>query len=329
MDHSQPLVEADAPEQRPHHQGPASLGVRPVEYGRLQAPGDVPQPLERDPVADRVLRRRQVALDAVREGIHTRPRGQLGGEASGQLGVADRDARQEVRAQDDRLAAGLREQDQCASARLAAGPRGGRDRDHRRQVGGDPIEAPGGEVVVGQSARVRDQQPHGLRRVDRAPPSQPDHTVATPVVVDLEGGQDIPFGGVGVDLAEDGRRFEAPDDLVDQARRHQAPVGDDQWPRDPEPCQLRRQVSSRPFPEQDAIGEREDRGYWPGFRADFGPGRVVFHSAQIPPRLASRPSISADACQSPRALAFSTPVRRARVASSTSSDSRYDCPSCW
>ena len=329
MDHSQPLVEADAPEQRPHHQRPACLGVRAVEYGRLQAPGDVPQPLQRDPVADRVLRRRQIALDAVRERVHTRPRGQVGGEASGQLGVADRDARQQVRAQDDRLAARLRQQDQCTSARLAAGPRGRRDRDHRRQVGGDPVEAPGGEVVVGQAARVRDQQPHALRRVDRAAPSQPDHPVATLVAVDLEGGQDIPLGGVGVDLAEDGRRFEAPADLVDQARRHQAPVGDDQRPRDSEPCQLRRQEGSRTFPEQDAIGKREDRGDGPGFRAVFGPGRIVAHSAQIPPRFASRPSISADACQSPRALAFSTPVRRARVASSTSSDSRYDCPSCW
>ena len=70
------------------------------------------------------------------------PAVRTGGSPQGQLGVADRRARQQVRAEDDRLPPGLGKLDQGASPRLAAGSRGRRDGDHRRQVGGDPLHAP-------------------------------------------------------------------------------------------------------------------------------------------------------------------------------------------
>ena len=88
-------------------------------------------------------------------------------------------ARQQVRAQDDRLATGLGKLDQCPAARLAARPRGGRNRDHRRHRGPDLVLTPSGQVVVGQPAGMGDQQPDRLGGIDRAAAADPDQAVAT------------------------------------------------------------------------------------------------------------------------------------------------------
>src|SRR6516165_10230891 len=41
-----------------------------------------------------------------------------------------------------------------------------------------PVAAVSGEVIVGQPARMRDEQPDGLGRVDRTPATEPDQAVA-------------------------------------------------------------------------------------------------------------------------------------------------------
>ena len=147
--------------------------------GRLQALEDRAQPLDGDPVADRVKRGREVALHAVREGIHP-GRGRQGRrQAEGQLRVADRRARQQVGAQDDRLSAGLGELDQGPAAGLAAGAR--RWWGPRPWAAGPGRSGPGPrrQVVIGQPARMRDEEPDRLGRVDRAPAAEADQAVAS------------------------------------------------------------------------------------------------------------------------------------------------------
>ena len=106
------------------------------------------------------------------------------------------------------------------------------------------VEPAGRQVVVGQAARVRGQQPDGLRRVDRAAAAQADQAVAPPVAVGVEARQDVGLGRVGLDAVEDDRAVRAPATTSSTRPEATQPrVGDDQRPRDAQPGQLLGQVA--------------------------------------------------------------------------------------
>ncbi len=92
---------------------------------------------------------------------------------------------------------------------------------------------PGRQVVVGQGPRVCDHQADGFRRVDRASPAQTNQAVALLGLVTCHAGQYVGLGGVGLDLVEDDRSVQLRNHVIDQPRRTQAGVGDDQWPTTP------------------------------------------------------------------------------------------------
>src|SRR6516164_6302135 len=86
MDHAEPLVKTDPPEQRSHHQPSASLEVSTVADCGLEPTRHVLQTLERDPVADRVYGDRKVTFDAMRERIHPGRGGQCRWQPDGERG---------------------------------------------------------------------------------------------------------------------------------------------------------------------------------------------------------------------------------------------------
>ncbi len=72
-------------------------------------------------------------------------------------------------------------------------------------AGLDLVLASPSQVVVRESARMRDHEPDRLGGVDRTAASHPDHSVALCVAIATETSQNVFFGRVGLDLAEDDR----------------------------------------------------------------------------------------------------------------------------
>ena len=99
-------------------------------------------------VGTRLLARRHVGLDGVRERVDAGVRGDRRRRADGQQRVADRVARDQVRARDADLHLGLRVGDDRDRRRLRAGAGGGRERDQRHAPGRAP-------TARGSSPRAR------------------------------------------------------------------------------------------------------------------------------------------------------------------------------
>lgn len=195
------------------------------------------------------------------EGVHAGPRGQRRREVARQFGVADRRARQEVGTRDDRLATGLGELNQSASPRLAPGPGRRGHRHHGRHRRLDSVLAPTSQVVVGKSARVRDQQTDCLGDIDWAASTEADESIASRVAVDRQAGQDVFLGRIGLDLPVDDHSFlERGDHLLHQPGGQETGIGHDQWPVESQPAQFGDQQTTGACPEQDPIREREDGG---------------------------------------------------------------------
>ena len=140
MHRAEPLLERQpALERAHHHLGPrrevAAVGTSPFEV----AP-DPPGAVERDRLGRRIVARRQERLDAVRQRVEPGRRGEPRRQPEGQLRIADRPLRDQVRADEAELAA-VGERQQRRPPDLRAGPRRRRDGDHRRDRRGDPRRA--------------------------------------------------------------------------------------------------------------------------------------------------------------------------------------------
>ena len=131
MHRAQALLEDHRAFHRRHRHVVARLAVRAVPRRALDVRPGLLQPIERDAVGRRVEGVRQEAFDVVREGVHARAGGEMRRQAHGQLGIDQRQLGDQVRAADRELAAGVHD-DHAAAAHLAAGARGRRDGDDRR-----------------------------------------------------------------------------------------------------------------------------------------------------------------------------------------------------
>ncbi len=95
-----------------------------------------PHGFQRDALAERVEERAAPRFQRMGQRVHAGPRRDVGGQADGQLGIGDDDARQHLRVEDDLLGVVGGIGDDGGAADLGAGAGGGRHRDDRRDAVG-------------------------------------------------------------------------------------------------------------------------------------------------------------------------------------------------
>ena len=131
---AQVLLEGDRAHHRAHHHVAARACRLPGSRTAVEqrARGDA-RAFERDAVAQRVVGRRQVALDVVRQRVHAGGGGHRRRQAERQLGVGEHHLGQDLRREDHALDVRVVLADDAAAADLAAGARGRRQGDEVRQ----------------------------------------------------------------------------------------------------------------------------------------------------------------------------------------------------
>ena len=134
VDGAEALLEGEAAFERAHHHLGAGGEVAAVGEGALEAAPDAAGAVERDRFGGRVVAGGEEGLDAVRERVEAGGGGEAGRQAEGELGIADRALRDQVRADEAELA-GVGEGEERGAADLGAGAGGGRDGDDRGDGG--------------------------------------------------------------------------------------------------------------------------------------------------------------------------------------------------
>jgi hypothetical protein len=158
--------------------------LRSVDGGR-QVLLHQPQPLDRDPLRQRVVGRRAIGLEAVGKRVHARRRGELGRQADGEPGVEEGELRHHLRVKDDLLLVRLGMGDDAGPADLGAGPGGGRHRDDGRDGVGVGPRPPVADVLeVEDRPGLAVHEGDELADVERRAAAEGDHAV---VVAVLEG----------------------------------------------------------------------------------------------------------------------------------------------
>ena len=149
----------------------------------------------------------KISLQVVRHRIHARRCRDVSGKAERQLRIADRHGRDQIRAEDHRLASCGLQRDHGAAAHFAARAGGGGDRDHGRKRGTDFVPAVLQVVVVFEGQGMSRFQPNGLAGIDRASAPQSDHAVAVLSLIDFNAGKNARLGRIPLHPVE-GRPFE-------------------------------------------------------------------------------------------------------------------------
>ena len=202
MDRAQTLLKGHAAHDRgSHHLGPR-FQVTPIRDGARKKPRASLDALERDGVTDRVKADGEVGLEVVGHGVHPRRGGDIRGKAERQRGVGERDARNQVGAEDDGLSSRGLERNHGASANVAAGAGGGGDGNHRRQVRADSLGAVAEVVIFLERQTVGCLQANGLRGVERAASAHTDDAVAVFACKNFHAREDAGFGGIRFDAVE-------------------------------------------------------------------------------------------------------------------------------
>ena len=203
---AQSLLERDGAHHRGLHHAAARRQVVAVGDGADQVLGAQLEAPQRDGVGHGVIAQRAVRLEAVGERVEPRGRRDAGGHRARELGIEQRRAGEQVRAEDDRLATRRGQRHHARATDLAAGAGGGGDGDDGRDVRADEAIAARGVVVVDQGAIVGDLERDELGRVERR--AAPDRDDAPRLVrhvrlVRRDAVEHVLLDGVRVDLGED------------------------------------------------------------------------------------------------------------------------------
>jgi hypothetical protein len=215
--------------------------------------------LERDAVAQRVVGRRQVALDVVRERVHAGGRGHRRRQPQRQLGIGEHRLRQQPGREEDALDVRVVLRDHAGAPDLGAGARG---RGQGDEVGQWIDDRPHLRVVPGVLEDVALVHPHHadhLGHVQRGAAAEADHAVRAVLPERLRAGHCLARRRVAGHAVED-RRIEAAEvaaELGQHGQRGQRAVGDDQGPLAPRLAQVLRDQAARARAEVDGGGKGE------------------------------------------------------------------------
>ena len=204
--------------------------VAAVVDGVFQVSRDQLDRLQFEHVAHRPRPRREVALDGVRQRIHTRGGGQPLGHRVHQFAVDHGAHRDVVGIDADHLALGLLVGDDVVDRHLGRRTRrrGDGEGRHGAVLG---RRRPFERTHVGELGIV-DDDPHGFGRVDRRAAAQRDHEVGARTLEGLDALLHVADRGVGLDLAVnligDARIGEHALDLFGHAETDQILVRDQQ-----------------------------------------------------------------------------------------------------
>jgi hypothetical protein len=233
MDRAEPLLERDRTHGgRRHHVG-AGLDIRAVLIGARQIFLDQPEALERDALAHRVVERRRIGFEAMRERIHACARRDHLRHADRQFRIADRDTRQEFRVEDDLLGMRLGIGDDGGAADFRAGAGSCRHRDDRRNAVGVGARPPVADILeIPYRAGLASHESHAFAEIEARAATECDDTVMTAILVGLDPGGEVLVVRVGVDIGEDRpaktTRFENVECILRDRHRREAAIGDQQ-----------------------------------------------------------------------------------------------------
>jgi hypothetical protein len=221
------------------------------------------QALERDAVAQRVVGRRQVALDVVRERVHAGGGGDGAGQRERGLGVGEHHLGQQLGAEDGALdvraaVLGVFRHHRRA-AHLGAGAR---RRGQRHEVGQFVDDGTHLRVVpdvFDDVAVVHRHQRHDLRDVERGATAEGDHAVGTVRLERRRAGHHLAGGRVAEDAVEhaDVQPAQVAAEFGQHRQRAERTVGDDQRALQPLLQQVRTDERARAGAEVDGRRERE------------------------------------------------------------------------
>ena len=185
--------------------------------------------VERDRLGRRVVARRQIGLDAMGERVHAGRCRQHRRQAHGEVRVADRALRNEMRRDEAELSP-VPERDQRRAADLAAGAGRRRNGDDRRHGLGDLRRCRRELRRSSQAAPVGRPQGDRLGEIDRRAAADGDEAVAFARLVDGDRGFRRFLGRVRRNVVEHRRAAQRRRRLLqplDQADGDHAGIGDD------------------------------------------------------------------------------------------------------
>ena len=254
---AEPFLKSDCAHHRRHHHGAARFEILRLIHHAGQVPPGHPRSLQRHGVANRMVALGQIGLHVVRERVHAGSRRDVRRQAQRQLRIAQRQAGDQVRAEDHRFAIRLFDRDDGRARHLAARARSGGDGDIRRQIGAD-ARSPVEQVVVFRQWRiVRDFQPDRLGCVERRSTAQPDNSVALGLAIPRHAVQHISLGRVRLDIRIDNSSGNQLRYALEQRCPDQPRVGYQQRTQNAAPRQFFRQFLDCAGAEQNRRGKTE------------------------------------------------------------------------
>ena len=158
--------------------------IGPVLHRRRQPVLDQSQAFEGDALGHGVVVRRAIGLEAVGQGVHAGPGGDVARQADGQLRIGDDDGRHHPGVKDDLLEVGGLVGDDRGAADFGAGAGGGRHGDDGgNAVGVDPGPPVLAILEIPDWPVLPDHQCDGLGGIEAAAATEGDNTVAAGVLV--------------------------------------------------------------------------------------------------------------------------------------------------
>jgi hypothetical protein len=201
------------------------IGPADIAHGARDA-------VERDGLQGRIVARREVTLDAVRERIHAGRGGETRRERKRQLRVAESHVRacmHAAKAQGWRVRLRM---DAAAEGDLRTGAGGGRNRDQRHQVALNERRV---QQVVDEAAALAREDPQGLAGIEHRAAANRDDAIAGTRAVGQQGTVHAGDGGVFRNAVEHARRRSAAAgcaDALGHAETGQPGIREDQRAHD-------------------------------------------------------------------------------------------------
>ena len=230
---AEPFLEGGSAHRGRRHHVPSRLDVGPVCDDTRQIFLDQAHAFDRDAFRHRMIARRAIGFEAMRESVHASACGQIGRQADGQFRIANRDRRHHPGVKDHLLGMRSRMGDDARAADFGAGSRGGRDRDDRRDARGVGARPPVPDVLeVPHRPGLSDHERDDLTDVERGPAAEGDDPVMSAGAIGGDAGFDIAVHRVGLHVAEDGGGSPGAFQIGQHLRQHRhvadAGIGDEQ-----------------------------------------------------------------------------------------------------
>ena len=233
VDRTEPLLEGRGTHGRRRHHVGAGLDVGAVVIGARQELLDQPHAFERDALAHGVVEGRGIGFEAMRERVHASAGRDHFRHADGQFRVADDDARQEFRMEDDLLHMGFGIGDDRSTSDFRAGTGGGRYGHDRRDGIGIRTRPPVTDILeIPDRPRLASHEGNALAKIEARAAAKGDNAVMAAVIVGLDSGFEVLLVRVRVDIGEQGTAeaglFKDVERRLRDPHGCETPIGDQQ-----------------------------------------------------------------------------------------------------